>query len=84
MRLYHWIGLEKDSTDIYIFDFLNFTFEYLKRLQSSEPLHTKMTTSCLYGSRYVENPFLLLAAALLFDETILHYFGLDCGMLGFF
>jgi hypothetical protein len=50
------------------FWFFNFTLEYLKRLQSSEPLHTKMNpTSCLFGSRFA-NPVFLLAGALLFDE----------------
>jgi hypothetical protein len=35
------------------FWFLNFTLEYLKRLQSSELLHTKINpTSCLSGSRF--------------------------------
>jgi hypothetical protein len=38
---------------------------------SSEPLHTKMNpTSCLLGSRFVWNPFFLLAVSLLFVEKI--------------
>ncbi len=42
-------------------------------VQSSEPLHTKINpTSCLLGSRFVWNPFFLLAGTLLFDEKIPH------------
>jgi hypothetical protein len=54
----------------------------LKRLQSSEPLLAKINlTSCFFGSRFVYNPFFLLAGALLFDEKIcqsvaLFWFGL--------
>jgi hypothetical protein len=45
--------------------------KYLRRVQSSEPLHTKMNpTSFLIGSRFVSNPFFLLAVALLFVEKI--------------
>ncbi len=39
---YHWKGLEKDINRYRFLIFLHFGFEYLKRLQSSEPLHTKM------------------------------------------
>jgi hypothetical protein len=40
------------------------------RVQSSEPLHAKMTpTSCLFGSRSAY-PVFLLAGALSFDEKI--------------
>jgi hypothetical protein len=60
----------------------------LKRLQSSEPLHTKLNpTSCLLGLRFVYNPFFLLTGARLFDEKIdqnvaLFWFGLwDAGIL---
>ncbi len=38
---YHWISLEKDINRNGFFSF-NFNLEYLKRLQSSEPLHTKI------------------------------------------
>ncbi len=53
----------------------------MKRLQGSEPLHTKMNPTCLFGSRYVLDPVFLLAGALLFDEKIhqsaaLFWFGL--------
>ncbi len=49
---YHWIGLEKDINH-YSFWFFNFHLEYLKRLQSSEPLHAKLNpTSCLFGSGF--------------------------------
>jgi hypothetical protein len=85
------IGYALKRTSIAIgFRFFNFSSEYLKRLQSYELLHTKMNlTSCLFGSRFVWNPFFLLAGALLFDEKIrqnaaLQYFGMDCGMLEFF
>ncbi len=55
------------------FGFFHFSFEYLKRLQSSEPLHTKMNPpSCLFGSWFVQNTFFLLAGALL-----LFWFGLQ-------
>jgi hypothetical protein len=59
----------------------------LKRLVRFEPLHTKKNpTSCLLGSRFVKNPFFLLAGALLFVENIrqravLFWFGLrDVGI----
>jgi hypothetical protein len=43
------------------FWFFNFSFAYLKRLQSSEPLNTKMNpTPCLFRSRFGQNPFFLL------------------------
>ncbi len=49
--------------------FLIFGLEYLIRVQSSEPLHAKMNpTSCLFGSRFAQNPDFLLAGALSFDE----------------
>ncbi len=36
------------------FWFLNLSCEFLKKLQSSEPLHSKMNpSSCLFGSRFV-------------------------------
>ncbi len=38
---YHWIGLKKSSIAI-SFWFFNFGHEFLKKLQSSEPLHSKM------------------------------------------
>jgi hypothetical protein len=74
----------RTSTAILVcFLFFYFTFEYLKRLQSSEPLQTKMNpTSRLFGSRFVLNPFFLLAGAFLFYEKIcisvvLFWFGLQ-------
>jgi hypothetical protein len=55
----------------------------LKRLQSSEPLHTTLNpTSCLYrilSSCWLVNFYLMKKSA-----KVLHYFGLDCGMLEFF
>jgi hypothetical protein len=75
-------ALKRASTAIG-FGFFHFSFEYLKRLQSSEPLHTKMNPpSCLFGSWFVQNPFFLLAGALLFAEKIhqraaLFWFGLQ-------
>ncbi len=38
---YHCIGHKKD-TNCYMFLIFNFDLEYLRRVQSSEPLHTKM------------------------------------------
>jgi hypothetical protein len=56
----------KRTSKFFIFD-----LEYLKRLQNSEPLHAKMNpTSCLFGSRFAQNPVFLLAGTLLFDEKI--------------
>ncbi len=78
--------MKRTSTAIW-FRFFTFTFEYLIRLQSSEPLHTKINpTSCLFGSRFVQNPYFQLAGALLFVEKIrqravLFWFGLrDVGI----
>jgi hypothetical protein len=79
--------LKRTSTAIG-FWFFNFTLEYLKRLQSSEPLHAKMNPNfCLFRSRFAKNLVFLLAGALLFDEKIsqcaaLFWFGLqDVGIL---
>jgi hypothetical protein len=47
------------------------------------PMNPMNPTSCLFGSRFVYNPFYLLAGALLFDEKIRQSVGLDCGMLEF-
>ncbi len=51
----HLIGLEKNINRAIGFRFFNFSFKYLKRLQSSEPLHTKMLhirlTGCTYTNR---------------------------------
>jgi hypothetical protein len=80
-------ALKRTST-VTGFKFLNFTLEYLKRLQSSEPLHAKMSsTFCLFRSRFAKSPVFLLAGALLFDEKIcqsaaLFWFGLqDVGII---
>jgi hypothetical protein len=70
------------------FDFLNFDLEYLKTLQSSELLHTKMPTtsaSSAHGlyrilSSYLFGQFYWMKKS----AKVLHYFGLDCGMLEFF
>ncbi len=51
-----WICMRMLSLDRHkkSFWFYHFSFEYLNRLQSSEPLHTKMNpTSCLFESRFV-------------------------------
>ncbi len=50
----------KGHQPLYVFNFLiSLLNRYVKRLQSSEPLHTKMNpTSCLFGSWFVKNPFL--------------------------
>ncbi len=55
---YHWIGLKKSSTAT-DFDFLILIFEYLKKLQSSEPLQTKMNPTshaCLDLGLYAHKP----------------------------
>ncbi len=70
LEWYHWIGLKRTSTDIW-FLFFNFDLEYLRRVQRSEPLHTKINpTSCLLGSWFVKSPFFLLAVTLSFVEKI--------------
>ncbi len=56
----------KGHQPIQVFDFLIFSFEYLKRLQSSELLYTKINpTSFLFRSQIT---FFLLPGALLFVE----------------
>jgi hypothetical protein len=75
LKVPFWARLDlHESGPINCYRFFYFFFissEYLKRLQSSEPLHTKMNlTSCLFGSWSVYNPFFLLAGALLFYEKI--------------
>jgi hypothetical protein len=66
LEWYYWIGLEKDiNSYIYFYFFISLLicFEYLKRLLSYEPLHIKMNlTSCLFGSRFILNPFFLFLA----------------------
>jgi len=50
---YHWIGLKKSSSAIG-FWFLIWVMNFLKKLWSCNPLHSKMnSTSCLFGSRFV-------------------------------
>ncbi len=68
--------------------FFNFSSEYLKRLQSSEPLHTKKMPLILLLVRMV---FIILSSYWLVhfylmkkSAKVLHYLGLDCGMLEFF
>jgi hypothetical protein len=39
-------------------------------------------TSCLFGSRFVSSYW--LAHLMIKSAKVLHYFGLDCGMLEFF
>jgi hypothetical protein len=60
----------KRHQPLYIFDFL-ISLLNIEKTQSSEPLRTKLNqTSCLFGSRFAQNLFFLLAGALLFDEKI--------------
>ncbi len=65
-----------------MFLIFNFDLEYLRRVKSSEPLHTKMNpTSFLLRSWLVQNPFFLLVVALLFvgkicQSAALFWFGL--------
>jgi hypothetical protein len=56
---YHWIALEKDINR-YRFCFFDFIFEYLKRLQTSELLHTKMNPTSFLLSSYWLSHFNLL------------------------
>ncbi len=61
---YHWIGLEKDINHYRFFIFI-FYFEYLIRLPSSAPLHTKINpTSCLFGSRFASAQTVIFPAEL--------------------
>jgi hypothetical protein len=80
--------LERTSTAIGFFLFFCFDHEFLKRVQSSEPLNTKMPLiSSFFDRQLLLNPFFLLTGALLFDEKISQsaaLFGLECGMLEFF
>ena len=66
---------------LYVQKKIIFDLEYLIRVQSSEPLYAKMnSTSCLFGSRSVQNPVFLFAGALSFDEKfaiVQLYFGKD-------
>jgi hypothetical protein len=41
---YNWIGLKKDINHAICFWFFNFDLEYLRRVQISEPLQTKMNS----------------------------------------
>ncbi len=82
-------GLDKDINRYIGFWFLNFDLEYLKSVLSSEPLRTEMPpTSCYFGTQFLQNPFFLLAAEHFYlmkkSVKVLHFFGLDCGMLEFF
>jgi hypothetical protein len=78
----------KGHQPLYVFDFLSFSTEYLKQLQSSEPLYAKLNpTSCLFGSRVAWNLVFLLAGALFLmkkSTKVALYFGSDCGMMKFF
>jgi hypothetical protein len=50
---YHWTGLKKATNRCRFLIFFHFSVWYLKRLQSCEPLHTKMNpNSCLFGSQF--------------------------------
>jgi hypothetical protein len=79
-------ALKRTSTAIG-FLFLNFSFEYLKILKISEPLHAKMNpTSCLFGDglhRILSSYWLAHFYLMKKSAKGLHYFGLDCGMLDF-
>ncbi len=44
---YHWIGLKKDINR-FMFWFFNFDHEYLRGVQSYEPLHTKNESNLLH------------------------------------
>ncbi len=79
-------GLEKDINRYRFLTFFISKFWIFEK--ASKPLLTKINlTSCLFGSRFVLNPFFLswLAHFYLMEKSakVLHYFGLDCGMLEF-
>jgi hypothetical protein len=64
------LASERTSTAI---SFLFFCFDlvFLKRVQSSEPINTKLPLIfSFFDRRLLLNPFFLLAGALLFDEKI--------------
>ncbi len=85
------VSLERPSKEhqpLYVLNFFIFYLEYLKRLQSPEPLHAKMNpTSCLFGSRlhrilssyWLAHFYLMKKSA---KELL--FFCLDCGMMKFF
>jgi hypothetical protein len=66
---YHWIGLEKDINRyiflIFSISLLNIwkDFKFLSRFMQK---WIQPPAYCLFGSRFVQNPFFLLAGALLF------------------
>jgi hypothetical protein len=45
-----------------------------------------LPTSCFFGTWFIKNPFFLLDDFYSMKKSakVLHYFGLDCGMLEFF
>jgi hypothetical protein len=45
-----------------------------------------LPTYCVFDTRFIKNPFFLLAGFYSMKKSakVLHYFGLDCGMLEFF
>jgi hypothetical protein len=60
---------------------------WVKRLQSSEPLHAEMNpTSCLFGGLHrILSSYWLAHCHLMKKSTKLQlYSGLDCGMMEFF
>jgi hypothetical protein len=66
------------------FDF-NFDLEYLRRVQSSEPLQTKMNlTACWdHGFRILSSYWLAHFYLIKKSAKVLLYLGLDCGMMDF-
>ncbi len=77
----------KEHQPLYVFFIFYFPFEYLKRLQSSEPLHTKLNpTSSLLGwrlDRILSSYWLGHVYLMKKSAKVLYYSGLDCGMLEF-
>ncbi len=86
-ELYHWIGLEK-AINRHRFLIFNFSFEYLKRLKSSEQLTTKwiQPPACLDHGLYRILSFYWLAHLYLLKKSAKgpHVFGLDCRMLEYY
>ncbi len=79
-KRYHWIGIGKDINR-YRFRFLNFHLEFLKNFWAvKNASNLLILRQVLYR---ILSSF-LFAGTLLFDAKsakVLHYFGLDCGLL---
>ncbi len=78
---YHLKPFKRTSTAMFLI--FNFSTEYLKQLQSSEPLHAKLNpTSWLH--RILSSYWLAHCYLMKKSTKVALYFGLDCGMMKFF